>query len=135
MKIVLDTNVFISGVFFSGPPFEILNAWKKGEIHLILSVDILEEYQATVEEIASQFPHVDLAPWLRLLMANSTIVKVPPLPNPVCTDPDDDMFLACAIAGHAKIIVSGDKALLRVSSYKNIAILTPRQFLTLHLMK
>jgi putative PIN family toxin of toxin-antitoxin system len=44
MKVVLDTNVFISGIFFSGPPYQILKAWRDGKIQLVLSESILEEY-------------------------------------------------------------------------------------------
>jgi len=43
MKIVLDTNVFISGVFFSGPPYQILKAWRDGKLQLIVSSEILGE--------------------------------------------------------------------------------------------
>ena len=44
MKVVLDTNVFISGVFFSGPPHQILTAWRDGKIQLAISQEILKEY-------------------------------------------------------------------------------------------
>jgi putative PIN family toxin of toxin-antitoxin system len=44
VRIVLDTNVFISGVFFSGPPYKILEAWRNGRIVLVVSPEILEEY-------------------------------------------------------------------------------------------
>ncbi len=43
MRIVLDTNVFISGIFFSGPPSQILNAWKDSKIQIVLSQEILKE--------------------------------------------------------------------------------------------
>ena len=42
MKVVLDTNVFVSGVFFNGPPYEILKAWQDGKIQLELSLEILD---------------------------------------------------------------------------------------------
>ena len=45
MRIVLDTNVFISGIFFSGPPSQILKAWKDTKIQIVLSKEILIEYQ------------------------------------------------------------------------------------------
>lgn len=55
MRIVLDTNVFVSGVFFSGPPCDILNAWRSGKVRLVLSAEILEEYRRTGEELARRF--------------------------------------------------------------------------------
>ena len=45
LKVVLDTNVFISGVFFSGPPSSILQAWQSGEFEIVASQEILDEYQ------------------------------------------------------------------------------------------
>jgi len=128
MRVILDTNVFVSGVFFSGPPYEILDAWRRGKVELILSPDILEEYERVGEELAQRFPGVDLAPSLQLLAAKATVVNAAPLAECVCTDPDDDKFLACAVASRTRLIVSGDKALLRVSGYKGIVVLRPRDF-------
>ena len=51
MKIVLDTNVFISGVFFSGPPYQILKAWRDGKAQLVISQQILEEYRRLGETL------------------------------------------------------------------------------------
>ncbi len=45
MRVVVDTNVFISGVFFTGPPYEILNAWRQRKVEFVLSPPILDEYQ------------------------------------------------------------------------------------------
>jgi len=50
------------------------------------------------------------------------------LPEPVCDDPDDDKFLACAIAGKCNVIVSGDKHVLKVSGYRGIEVVRPRKF-------
>lgn len=133
MNLVLDTNVFISGVFFSGPPHVILRAWRDGIIRLFVSPEIIAEYRRTGEELAAGFPGVDLNPWLDLVAAAATVVKAPPLPKQVCADPDDDKFLACALAGETKLVISGDKALLAVSGYREIAVLSPRQFIDRHL--
>jgi putative PIN family toxin of toxin-antitoxin system len=135
MRLVLDTNVFISGVFFSGPPYEILDAWRRGQIELVVSPEILAEYQRTAEELSGRFAEVDLTPWLELLILKATVVEAPSLPEYVCTDTDDDKFLACALASRTKVIASGDKALRRTSGYKGIEVLTPRQFVEQHLSK
>jgi putative PIN family toxin of toxin-antitoxin system len=52
MKIVLDTNVFISGIFFSGPPAQILKAWKDQKFQIVISKEILREYQRAAHELA-----------------------------------------------------------------------------------
>ena len=135
MKIVLDTNVFISGVFFKGPPYQILKAWRKGRIRLLISDEIFVEYQRVGELLSNDYPKVDLGAFLELLAINTELVMPKKLQNPVCEDPDDDKFLACAIAGKSKIIISGDKHLLKVSGYKGIKVLKPRKFVDENLDK
>ena len=60
----------------------------------------------------------------------SGIVEPIALPTDACDDEDDVKFLACAVAGKASCVVSGDRALLRASGYEGIEVITPRQFLT-----
>lgn len=64
MRIVLDTNVFVSGVFFSGPPHEILTHWRDGKLRLVVSVEILDEYGRVGKRLAASHPGVDLEPFL-----------------------------------------------------------------------
>ena len=133
MKVILDTNVFVSGVFFSGPPYAILDAWRHGRVSLVVSPEIMDEYRRVAHELAEQFPGVDPGPPLELLAIHAQVVNAPGLPEQVCTDADDDMFLACAVASKTRIITTGDKALLKTSGYAGIAVLTPRAFVDRHL--
>ena len=126
MRVVLDTNVFVAGIFFSGTPSRILEAWRNRHITVVVSPSILEEYRRVTHELASQFPAIDPGPPLEFMTIHALLVEAPPLPAIVCTDPSDDMFLACALAGHSRIVVTGDKALLRTSGYRGIEVLTPR---------
>jgi putative PIN family toxin of toxin-antitoxin system len=135
LKIVLDTNVFISGVFFKGPPYQILRAWREGRIRFLISEEIFLEYQRVGEHLASGFPKVDLELFLELLVIDAEFIIPKKLQTPVCEDPDDDKFIACALAGKSNIIISGDKHLLRVSGYKGINVLRPRKFVDEHLDK
>ena len=128
MRVVIDTNVFISGVFFGGPPFQILKAWRDGRIQLLLTMEILEEYDRVSEALAEQFPGIDLDPVFDLLAVEGETILAPSLPEPVCDDPEDDKFLACALAGKTRMIISGDKHLLKVSGYRGIAVIRPREF-------
>lgn len=128
MRVVIDTNVFISGVFFGGPPFQILKAWRDGRIQLLLTMEILEEYDRVSETLSEQFPGIDLDPVFDLLAVEGETILAPSLPEPVCEDPEDDKFLACALAGKTRIIISGDKHLLKVSGYRGIAVIRPREF-------
>jgi len=133
MRLILDTNVFISGVFFSGPPYEILNAWRHRKMDLVISPDILDEYRRVGEQLAKRYPGVDLEPFLELLAIKARIVESSLLVESVCSDPDDDKFIACALASRTKLICSGDKALLKASGYRGIKILKPKEFLETYL--
>jgi len=133
MKVVLDTNVVVSGIFYSGPPAAILRAWRNGKIRLVTSQAILGEYKRVLEELSVQFPSVDVQSLLELIVVQSEVCSPPPLVEAVCEDPSDDKFISAALAAGAKIIVSGDKHLLKVSGYRDLAVLTPRQFLAQHL--
>jgi putative PIN family toxin of toxin-antitoxin system len=128
VKVVLDTNVFISGVFFTGPPHRILEAWRDSRIQIVISPHILEEYQRVGETLASKFPDIDLQPIFDLLTLNAEVVASKTLAEPICRDPDDDKFLACALTSGAQYIISGDKDLLTASGYKGLEVVSPRRF-------
>lgn len=133
MRVILDTNVFVSGVFFTGPPYQILKAWRNDKLHLVISEEILAEYQKVGKVLAEEFPTVNLQPILDLVMITAEIVQSQRLSEPVCDDPDDDKFIACALASKSKLIVSGDKHLLKVSGFRGIRVITPREFVNEYL--
>jgi len=127
--VVLDTNVLISGIFFSGPPSKILTHWRKGNFTAVISEPIILEYTRVAEEISKKFPEVDIFEILELFILNSEIVDTGGLKITDCEDPDDNKFLECAVAGNCDFIVSGDKHLLKLSAYQGIEIVAPRKFL------
>ena len=128
MRVVLDTNVFISGVFFTGPPFRILKAWSEGEMDIVLTPEILDEYQRAAEKLNVRFPDVEITPVLALVAASATLIQAPALAEAVCADAEDDKFVAAAMAAQCGIIVSGDKHLLDVTGYRGIRVLRPRAY-------
>lgn len=128
MKIVLDTNVLLSGIFFGGVPGKILQAWKSGRILLALSPAILDEYRRAGAELEERYGDLGLSALLAVLVGNAEVVDDAPLQERVCSDPDDEKFLACASAAGASVIVSGDEDLLSLGSWEGVRILFPRQF-------
>jgi len=126
VRIVLDTNVLVSAVFFGGVPGRILEAWRDGTVRLVLSAEILDEYQRVGHILASGYPGVEIDPFLSLLAVEAEIVEAPPLSAPVSSDPDDDKFLACAIAGGFDVVVSGDRDLLVHDGWSGLRNLRPR---------
>ena len=129
MKIILDTNVFVSGIFYSGPPYQILKLWQENKIQLVISPEILAEYARVAEILGKDHPGIDLQPILRYVIQKALIIRADPLPESVCEDSDDDKFIACAVASGSKWIVSGDKHLLKVSGYRGVETLKPREFM------
>lgn len=136
MKVVLDANVFVSATIEpQGKPAQVLDAWRAGYFDLLVREDIIEEiggvlvrpriqkrHQWTEEEI------VRFLSGLRefaILTPSELEVKV------IADDPDDNMYLACAVEGEASYIVSGDHHLRKLGVYRGIPIVTPAQFLTL----
>jgi putative PIN family toxin of toxin-antitoxin system len=128
MKVVLDTNVFISGIFFNGPPYRILEAWHAGKVQLVVCLEILAEYREVAVRLNRKYRGVDILPIIHLVAGRAEIVRTDPFPQAVCEDPKDDVFLACALAGKTRIIVSGDRHLLNVSGFSGIEILRPKAF-------
>lgn len=128
MKVVLDTNVLMSGIFFAGIPGRILAAWWDDRFEMIASVEVLAEYREVAERLDRRFPAIDAASVVDAVCRHAHLVVGLPIPASACTDPDDLEFLACAVAAKAACIVSGDRALLRATGFGGVEVLTPRQF-------
>ena len=129
MRVVLDTNVLLSAILFAGTPGRILEAWRTGKVELVLAPDIADEYVRVAERLEERYDDVEIQPIIALVIQNATLVSATRLPGPVCDDPDDDKFLACARASRTDIVVSGDKKLRATSGYEGIQVLTPREFI------
>lgn len=135
MRVILDTNVLISAVFFGGVPGRILEAWVAGRVELVLSPDILDEYRRVGSDLAGRYPEraEALSPVLALIAMHATMVLAKALPAQVSADAADDMFLAAAVTADVAIVVSGDQHLLDVAGWRGVAVLTPRQFVDRYL--
>ena len=133
MKVVLDANLFVSAILSSqGNPAQILDAWRAHRFNLLIREDILEE----IAEVLWR-PHIRkrhgwtqaeierfLAGLLEMAFLTPGELQVQAVPD----DPDDDIYLACAIEGEADYVVSGDQHLLALGAFSGIQIVTPAQF-------
>jgi putative PIN family toxin of toxin-antitoxin system len=129
MKVVVDTNIFVSS-FFGGNPRKIIDLWKRGNINLCLSKDILDEYTEVLQRIGLENER-EIEELLSLFAKGFNILfttKTPKI-SVVKDDPDDDKFIECAVALKAEVIITGDKGLTAMGEYVGIKILTPQQFL------
>ena len=132
IRVVVDTNVFISS-FFGGNPREIVELWKSGQLTLCLSKPIIDEYIAALQRLGLQNER-ELSELLSLLAHGFHVLFSARTPNlhVVGEDPDDDKFIECAVALKAEFVVSGDKSLTSVQDYMGIKIVTPKEFLVLY---
>ena len=132
IKVVLDTNVFVSS-FFGGSPRKIVDIWKTGEVTLCLSRPIIDEYIEVLRRLELQDER-ELGELLGLFARGLHVVFTakPPELNVVEDDPDDNKFVECAVALKADFIISGDKALTAIQDYMGIKIVNPREFIAIH---
>jgi uncharacterized protein len=128
VKVVLDTNIVVSGAFFGGAPRAVLDAWGEGRFELMISPSIVDEYVRILERIGASHPGVEYQAVLTTILGHGTLVPDRLFPDPVTADPDDDMFMLCAEGADATV-VSGDKHLLDVSGWRGVEVLQPRTFL------
>jgi len=133
-RVVLDTNVFVSGLISpQGYPAAILKALRAGQFTLLSSPPVNEE----IIEVLNR-PHIrdryglgdrifDVA--FILWEVAELVIHLPDVK--VCSDPDDDKFLATAVGGKADYLVTGDVGdLLRLREYRGVAVVSPRDFIS-----
>jgi len=127
-RIVVDTNVLVSGLLFEGKPGELVKLWKKGRVVPLCSGEIVKEYlrvlaypkfQLSKSEIDFLLTH-EILPYFE-------VFTVKPGKPYVATDPSDDKFFWCAIEGRAEVIISGDEHLLNLSP-SPVPVRTVKQF-------
>jgi len=128
IRVVLNTSVWISGIFWHGLPHRLLRAWRDGMFEVIVSAPLLAELQRKLNEKVSLLgasPEL-AAEWLDVIAVAAIFVE--PQENiQVCRDPNDDMFLEAAVAGRADYLISGDQDLLAIGSIGKTLIVSPRQ--------
>lgn len=133
MRVVADTNVVVSGLFWRGNQHRLLEAARDGLIQLFTSAALLEELDDVLgrEKFAARLRAAgatrrELVSGYAALAALVEPEKIVPT---VIEDPDDDNVLACAVAAGCEVIVSGDSHLLRLKQYEQLRILTAAELL------
>ena len=134
MKIVIDTNVFISGIFFGGYPREVLNLLLEERFTAFASREIITEYYEIIDRLLERKQGHLNTTLLKLLAQKFSMVDVTSNLS-LCRDPDDDKFINCAIDADAIYIVSGDNDLLDLKAVKKIQIITAKDFVETHFKK
>ena len=139
IRVVLDTNVFLSGVLTPGrAPAKLLELVLSGKLKLLISPPIIQEIQRVfhypgiikvIKKRKLESKELEEAVFRIMRVAHITpgAVNV----EGVAADPSDDMFLACALEGQADYIISGDHHLTDLKDYQGIRIMAPSAFIRL----
>ena len=129
-QVVIDTNVWISGLVFGGNPEKIIRLFIEGQITIVSAEELLSELR---RKIIQRFPL--FIPNLNLLEASiredALFVKLGIVQIAASRDIEDNMFIETAIVSQAKFIISGDNDLTDIESFQNIRIIKPADFLKL----
>ncbi len=127
MRIVVDTNVAISGLFFGGNPRRIVESIADGQIDAYATAEIMDEYMGIVDSMIERkqgkLNQSILSPFFSSMNIIESGTRIE-----VCRDPDDDKFIECAVDSKSIYIVSGDKDLLDIGKYGDVEIITAKEF-------
>ena len=127
MRVVLDTNVFISGIHWNGSSEKIIRAWMNKDFDLVSSLPIIKELVRILMSFKVPLDLDDISWWESLILEKAILV-VPTEKINIVTDPDDNKFVEAALEGEAQYIVSKDKHLLILKEYGGIKVLHPDDF-------
>jgi putative PIN family toxin of toxin-antitoxin system len=131
VKIVLDTNLYVSAFQFGGKPMQLLQKGIDGDIDIAVSTPIIQE---TVRVLRDKFgwSGEQLAEALSVIAAATYEVTITEALDVVERDPSDNRILEAAVAAGAEVVVSGDSDLLSMEVFRNIEIRRLSDFLILY---
>jgi putative PIN family toxin of toxin-antitoxin system len=121
--LVLDSNVYISAILFGGKPRQIIEAALAGKIRLAVSEPILAEIQAVLSGTKFGFSCNTAREIVTEITALAEAVEIRESISAILDDPADNRILECALAARADAVVSGDRHLLNLMSFRGIPIL------------
>ena len=130
-KVVIDTNVFVSGLTFKGKPREVLDLIWRGDIEACISSFIFRELEETLKKDFSwdrdQIKHT-----IEKIKAKTILIQPKNKVSVIEENDDDNRILECGVEGRAQYLISGDRRhLLPLKEYRGIKILSPAEFLKL----
>ncbi len=133
MRIVVDTNVMIAAVLWQGPPHRIVQLAESGTVALCVTAPMLEELEEVLRRDKFRKHLQRLATTAEEIMASLLplvqLYEPTAAPSTVPTDPDDEIFIECALSANAAFLVSGDSHLLRLKRYGKTKVVSPVEFL------
>ena len=128
LRIVTDTNVIVSAIFFGGIPRAIVNMAVAGTHDFFLSIELLDEIKDVIIRPKFDFDSEKTLSLIEELHSICVVVNPKTTVNIVKDDPEDNKVLECALEARADFIITGDSHLLTLSSFRGIKIVSPKQF-------
>jgi uncharacterized protein len=132
VRLVLDTNIWVSGLLWRGLPWKLLQLAETRQVELCVAPSMLAELSEvlTYERFRPRLEQLNLTPAELVAYAVSlvSVFEVPEGQPIVVADPDDDVFLRCAEIAGAACVVSGDQHLLDMGNHVGIPIVAIREF-------
>jgi len=130
VRVVIDTNVFVSGLMKSDtPPSNVVDLFIEDKINLIISEEVFSEYIEVLLRPELKVKKDNIIRLISILILKAEIIKVKTKLDIIERDPSDNKFLECALDGKVNYIIIGDKHLLELEEYKNIKIVNPKDFI------
>lgn len=131
LRAVLDTNVLVSSLInLRGAPAQAVDGCLEGRWGLLASPEIMEEYEGVLRRPRLKLHPVSVAALITAIRRRAVTV-IPRKPVRVCSDPDDDKFLCCALTGAASHLITGNLRDFPKNAYEGIRIVSPAEFLRL----
>jgi len=128
-KVVLDTNITISALFWEGNPRKIYDLVRQGKLIMLLNDNMEKEFIRVLGYEKFGLSPQEIIPFLRNLRTHARHVETKSEMDVVIADPTDNIFLECALDGGADFLISGDRHLLDIKVYKGIKIVRASEFL------
>ena len=129
VRVTLDTNVIISGLYGAGNPLSLLAAAEAGSIRLKISPAILAEVADVLQREKFGWTAAEARAATEWLSEIADVVEPKQTVDIIKNDPDDNRILECALASRSDFIVSGDKHLLTVRAFQGMPIVKVAEFM------
>lgn len=133
-RVVLDTNVYLSGIIFGGNCRHILDLMIKKEIKVVISPAILLEISQKLKQ-KFKWSQNQIFTTIKTIIKSTKVVQPQIKIGAVKMDKSDDKIIEAAVTGRVNYIISGDRHLLKIKQYQKIKIVAPTEFLSIYLKK
>jgi len=131
MKIVLDTNIFVSAYLHNGNPRKVYHRVVNGLDELYITDDILMELHKVLLRKKFDIGINEVEDFVNIIESYSIKVICQNEPENISRDIDDNKILQCGVEGNVDYIITGDKDLLVLDNYKNIRIVNSSEYLNI----